>query len=1064
MKSNVNLLNAPYPRKPCSLDSGKSNPCRGMFNRLAISVRSSLFYLALLMVLIWRLSIPAHIRAEAPVSSDLSPKRILILYSYGDGIPAYQKATPAFRSVMTAAGVSLDNMFFEYLDLQRKNDQEYRRKLADLLRQKYAGRKIDLVVTLHTMVLSFLSNECKGFFPEAPVLSYLVTPGAIRTNRTGHRILHLPINLDFKGTLELALDMFPQTRRVVFVNGINEGDLRLEREAKHVFQPWHDKLEFEYTSDRTVEEMLQRVSSLPVHSIVIYSDIFTDKTGRTFTPKDVGERVAKAANAPVFGLYDTLLGSGIIGGSMLSFEAEGARAGKLALDILNGKLSLTEPITTLTVSRTPMFDWQQLQRWGVSGSRLPEGSVVLNRPPSFWDQYKWYVIGAVIFCLAQSVLTVTLLVQKRHRRLAEESLRQEKEKLDQFFTVTLDLLCIADMGSYFQRLNPAWERSLGYTRDELLAKRFLEFVHPEDIDDTLKAVATLASQRDVLNFANRYRCKDGTYRRLEWTAAPAGDLIYAAARDVTERTQAEEELRRYHEHLEELVQQRTAELVIAKEQAETANRAKSVFLANMSHELRTPLNSILGLTQLMERDPEFPKDRRGNLGIISRSGRHLLELIDDVLELSRIEAGKIALVMTRFDLHRFLDDVEAMMRPRAERKQLQLICERDPRLPQVIQTDERKLRQILINLLGNAIRYTEKGKVKLTIKYRADIDTIAGDGSDSRADSTRKATGRLECAVEDTGLGIAPENFERIFEPFVQLNPGRSATEGTGLGLALCRRFVNLLGGEITVSSQVGTGSTFTFDIAIELVEGRDVVTQVVARQASGLAAGQRQYRILVVDDNIDNRSVLRQLLEQIGFSVLEAAGGQEAMDMHALCEAHLILMDLRMPGMDGSEAAKRIRNAERGKRDANGTNTHTPIIAMTASVTGHESPSDVPAVFDDSMRKPFSATELFDKMGKHLGVQYVYQSTGISEAKKETAREAATVTRADMASLPVEWLQEFAQTLRTGRSAQLLTLIDQIPPEHGDVARALAELVRIHEFDQLIALSKAAPEESSHG
>ncbi len=234
MKSNVNLVNTPYPRKLCSLDSGGSNPCRAMFNRLVIPMRFGLLCLVLLMLLIWRLSVPAHVRAQAQASSVPSPKRILILYSYGDSIPAYQKATPAFRSVMTAAGVSLDDMFFEYLDLQRKNDPEYRRKLADLFRHKYAGRKIDLIVTLHTVVLSFLSNEGKGVFPEAPVLSYLVAPEAIGTNNTGRRILHLPINLDFKGTLELALEMFPQTRRVVFVNGINEGDLKFEREAKRV--------------------------------------------------------------------------------------------------------------------------------------------------------------------------------------------------------------------------------------------------------------------------------------------------------------------------------------------------------------------------------------------------------------------------------------------------------------------------------------------------------------------------------------------------------------------------------------------------------------------------------------------------------------------------------------------------------------------------------------------------------------------------------------------------------------------------------------------------------------
>ena len=543
------------------------------------------------------------------------------------------------------------------------------------------------------------------------------------------------------------------------------------------------------------------------------------------------------------------------------------------------------------------------------------------------------------------------------------------------------------------------------------------------------------------------------------TAERIADQIAGAianAQLFAEHKQAEDELRRYREHLEEMIRERTAELMVAKEQAEVANQAKSVFLANVSHELRTPLNSILGLTQLMERDPAFPNDRRGNLSIISRSGRHLLELIDDVLELSRIEAGKLALVPTRFDLQRFLDDVEAMLRPRAERKRLQLRCDRDPRLPRVIQSDERKLRQIVLNLLGNAIRYTEKGHVRLAVTYHADNATTGARASDARFDAPRPPTGRLHCLVEDTGMGIAPENLERIFEPFVQIYPGRSATEGTGLGLALCRRFVHLLGGQLTVTSEIGKGSTFTFDVAVEVVEDFDVDTQAVARQVKGLAPDHPSYRILVVDDNRDNRTVLRQLLEQVGFTVLEATSGQEAIEVQACRQAQVIFMDLRMPGMDGAEAAQKIRNAESGM--------HTPLIAITASILGIQRLAGRLAVFDDWMRKPISATELFDKLGKHLGVQYVYQGTGGSDGKEKSFQVATALTPAALAVLPTEWLDQFSRTLRTGRSAPLLALLDQLPPEHADLARALADLVRIHEFDRLLALITAACEGIVHG
>ena len=514
-----------------------------MFNRLVKHATLGLLCLVFLMILIWLLSAPAHAQTQPQVLPAPAPKRVLLLYTYGDGLPAYQKATPAFLSVMEAGGININDLFLEYLDLQRNNNAEYRQKLADLLRYKYAKHQIGLIVTVHTAALNFLLDEGKGLFPDAPIFSYLlVRPELIEAKNTGRRILLRPQSQDMGGTLEIALKMFPQTRKIVFVTGTASGDRNLEYEAKRAFEPWRDKVEFQYTSDRSVEEILQLVASLPPQSIVIYNNVFSDKTGRTFIPREVGKMVAKAANAPVFCLWDTLIGGGVIGGSLLSFEAEGTYAANVVLDILNGKMLLTKPVTTLPTSKTYMFDCQQLKRWGVNESILPEGSVLVNRVPTMWEQHKGLVIVGIAVFLAQTMLVIGLLVQRRRKKMAEESLRQKTEELDQFFNVNLDLLCIANTDGYFLRLNPAWERILGYTREELMAKRFLEFVHPDDLGRTREAVSTLASQQKLTSFENRYRCKDGTYRWLEWSSAPAGNLIYAAARDVTERKQAEEVL------------------------------------------------------------------------------------------------------------------------------------------------------------------------------------------------------------------------------------------------------------------------------------------------------------------------------------------------------------------------------------------------------------------------------------------------------------------------------------------------------------------------------------------
>jgi PAS domain S-box-containing protein len=529
-----------------------------MFNRLVKRVTLGLLCLVFLMTLIWQLGAPAQAQPQRALEAKSilalpqqenapppSAKQILVLYTYAGGITVNQKATGAFFSVLTSRGLNNDDVFLEYLDLQRNNSPAYRRRVANLLLDKYGKRDIGLIVTVHTWALEFLLEECKGLFPDVPIFSFLVArPESIKAKNTGRRILLRPQNMDMGGTLEIALKMFPETRRVVFVVGAAPADKRFEHEARHIFEPWRGKVEIEYTSDRTYEEILQLVATLPGRSIVIYCNVFSDVTGRTFTPLEVGKMVANAANAPVFCIWDTIMGWGTIGGSLLSFEAEGAYAAKTALDILDKKIVLTKPETTLPSSKTYMFDWRQLRRWGVNESVLPKGSVLVNHAPTLWEQHKWLIIGGIVLFLAQTLLVIGLLMQRHRKMRAEGSLRRKTEELDQFFNVNLDILCIANTDGYFLRLNPATETILGYTREELTSKQFLDFVHPDDLGRTREAVAALASQQKVFSFENRYRCKDGTYRWLQWSSVPAGKLIYAAARDVTEHKHAEEKIQK----------------------------------------------------------------------------------------------------------------------------------------------------------------------------------------------------------------------------------------------------------------------------------------------------------------------------------------------------------------------------------------------------------------------------------------------------------------------------------------------------------------------------------------
>jgi PAS domain S-box-containing protein len=1144
----------------------------------AMTVR--LLPILLMMVPIGQLGLPAHAQSQPQVV--LEGKNVLILHALEANMPLNMRTDEAIRTALETGGIGMRNQFFEYLDLRRNPGGEHRKGLAEMMRLRYGKRRIDLIITLYPEALQFVLNEGRTIFPDVPIIALFMTPG-FQPPKTARPIIQHVFRCDMKGTFEIALKLVPGVKHVYVIGGVHSLSKKYEAQARQDLKKWEGLLDFHYLSDMSLEEMLARVSSAPPKTIIFYMAMTRDAAGKTYNPRDVAERLGRVSKAPVFGLCETLLEHGIVGGSIVSYGNIGTQAAQLALRMLGSGSYPNKAPSFMDVAGAPMFDWRELRRFNLNRGALPEGSIVINKEPTLWD-FRYYILGAIVFFLAETALIIFLIAQRRRKKSAEEALHQKKEELDQFFNVTLDLLCIANTDGYFLRLNPEWERILGYSREELMAKRFFEFIHPDDLDRTQAAVSTLASQNKLLSFENRYRSKDGTYRWLEWSSFPTGNLIYAAARDITgrkqaeealresqdrfrqvaenvgdfiwevdakglyrytspsverilgyvpdelvgkkhffdlfapevreelkaaaltafaaklpfrafpnpnvskggkvvhletsgvpvldadgnlagyrgvdvdisERRKAEEELKKYREHLEERIRERTEELVVAKEQAEAANRAKSAFLANMSHELRTPLTSILGICQLLERDPEFPQRHGKFLGILNGAGKQLFELIDDVLELSKIEAEEPALVTAPLDLHGFLHGSCEMLRSRAEKKNLRLILERDPALPPYVRTDAPKLRQILSNFLSNAIKFTEKGQVTLRVRRRGGGETARGDKADSRV--------RLEFEVEDTGIGISPEDRERIFEPFVQLKPTRKPSGGVGLGLAISKKLADLLGGEITLRSEVGRGSVFGLSIGVERAEEADLPRWEVARKVTGLAPGQPSYRLLVVDNNWESRLLLRRLLEPVGFKVLEAAGGREAVDFCRKDLPHLIWMDIRMPEMDGYEAARRIREAEGERRTESGQGVYIPIIALTAGVMENKVSSPLGGVFDDWVYKPFREEEIFAQLERHLGVQFAYQPAALRAVQEDAAGDRASFSPADLSALPADWLEEFSQVLKKGRSKRLLTLIDQVHPRHTKVARLLGDLVRNHKFERLIPLFKEALKEKTNG
>jgi signal transduction histidine kinase/FixJ family two-component response regulator len=470
-----------------------------------------------------------------------------------------------------------------------------------------------------------------------------------------------------------------------------------------------------------------------------------------------------------------------------------------------------------------------------------------------------------------------------------------------------------------------------------------------------------------------------------------------------------------------------------KEKAEAANRAKSTFLANMSHELRTPLNAILGFSQLMGHDPGATPVQRQKLRVIDRSGEHLLHLIDDVLTMSRIEAGRIKLDSGPFDLHATIEDIDSMLSFRAEAKDLTLQVLRESDVPRYVKTDQVKLSQVLVNLLGNAIKFTQRGAVILRVGCEA-----------AREDDTSKP--RLRFEVEDTGPGIAASDLDRIFDPFVRIDMGRTPQEGTGLGLAISRQHVQLMGGAINVASEIGKGTLFTFHIEIELATAQDLDDLIRFQDVVGLTTGQPAYRILVVEDDPENRELLVGLLRPMGFQVREAFDGKEGIEITNEWAPNLIFMDMRMPVMDGFEATRRIKSGPKGKS--------VKIVATTASVFEHEKDLVMAAGCDDFIRKPIRYGEVFGTLEKHLGARFRY-SKKANEMAKGSQMLSDEDIRVRLGALPSEWGNRLNEAAVAADIESTAALLEEIRERDKVLADNLSELLKRFRMDKIAAVTQ---------
>ncbi|MEL6441121.1 MAG: response regulator [Cyanobacteria bacterium J06621_8] len=628
---------------------------------------------------------------------------------------------------------------------------------------------------------------------------------------------------------------------------------------------------------------------------------------------------------------------------------------------------------------------------------------------------QWRII---VFSFGVSIATALLLACLLSRIIAKP-LQTLKFSIDR----ASDIIFWLNFQGELVYVNDSACQSLGYSSEQLLSKKITELdinLSEEDwweLWQEIKIKQAKIIESQVQDQAGNIFPAEINFQYLE---IQQEKYVCAFARDITQRKQLEIER-----------QQAAAKLKQAKEDAETANKAKSKFLAQMSHELRTPLNAILGFSRLINRDSNLTAKQQDNLSIINRSSEHLLTLINNILNISKIEAGQIKLDIVTFDLYHMLDNLKELFRLKAENKGIELIFILAANLPQYLKTDEQKLRQVLINLLSNAIKYTQTGKIILRISAtakEAQLFTIYGE-------------------VEDSGEGIAAEELDSLFQPFLQTASGRKSKQGTGLGLSISRQFIKLLDGEIAIESTLGSGTKVQFNFVTEAGNADQVQLQIPQRKVISLQSNQPNHRILVVDDRVENRQVLVQLLETVGFEVREAADGHEAISQWLNWQPNLIWMDIQMPVMNGYQATKNIRSHPHGK--------DTTIIALTASAFDEEKEEILAVGCDDYVSKPFREEIIWEKITKYLNTHFIYEDNDLSidlDLDQNFILDASALQ-----IMPDEWITNLAQASLELNDVLIVELLEQIPDDNQLLTKALKNILDDFDYGLILDLAQKA-------
>ncbi len=620
---------------------------------------------------------------------------------------------------------------------------------------------------------------------------------------------------------------------------------------------------------------------------------------------------------------------------------------------------------------------------------------------------------ALMFCAYVRDITV--------KRQTDATLKLNEQRTRFLINNALDAVISIDADDLIIDWNRKAEIIFGWRADEVIGKPLVRFIIPERFRDAhltgldyyLKTGIGSVLDKQIEMQAMHASGHEITVE-LSITPLKTGDksIFSAFIRDITTRKTTEAALKR------------------SQEQAEIANKTKSAFIAHMSHELRTPLNAIIGFSSLMARDTSLTSAHKDNLKVINRSGEHLLTLINGVLEMSKIEAGQMELKYENFDLYRLIDTIENMFAQRLAEKGLELVIKREPTVPRQVRADAIKLRQVLVNLIDNALKFTENGEIHVAI---------------SALTSMIATKYHLVFEIRDTGSGIAPNDLKTLFQPFAQMEISNKSTLGSGLGLPICREYVNLMGGDISVQSKMNEGTKIRFDIIVESVAQLTPQSPLSNYRVIGLAEGQKPAKILVAEDRAENRKLLTLMLNNVGFIVKEAIHGEEAIEIVNEWLPDLIFMDMRMPIMDGFTATKIIKKSPRS--------ASILIIALTAGAFDDNRDYILSCGCDDVLAKPFQEEQIFTMLATHLDISYEYEKEFSSTLSGIRQESTTIISPKALTVLSAQWLADMRTASDYADTDWVMQLIDKITPDHPHIAGSLRHLAAKYDYKKISSL-----------